>query len=428
MIRLPVRNSIRLGGCGDQAHQLRHAVRTEARLHAADTTITRVVFADGTATEVALRYVARPGDEGPDPRDTPSVPSAVMRKTVSNDGILAALIEFVQVSDDLRATAYSALERRHAWPSVTLPISRFKQPFGDTVWKIAQQHGDPTRVYRWATCPNGKKHAALSQIYSTIPERLTGECADCDAYRARREAELATLPTFAEAHPYAVQWLADPADATSKQKLVTFHCDRCGDTNVRWRPSPDSSPRCHYCRTVGDAQPGDLIPRKGCGDHVKLEHDLAVALATEHGLRCVTDQGVVIRKRAIMIDGSFGDKPYPLPAVKPDLALPDRRVAIELDFDGRYLSHSHPREVRQDRERDAALAEVGWRVLRLREPDAPTDGAWPWKVVTTSRSPKRLAGLVADALGGDAPRSSDTTTAATGSVHGRAIDRSRSWA
>lgn len=123
---------------------------------------------------------------------------------------------------------------------------------------------------------------------------------------------------------------------------------------------------------------------------MQLETDLASALRERHGLNAVHDMGIVIVKGALLVDG-FGDTAYPLPAVKPDLVLPDDKVAIELDLGGRLRSHEAPDTVAQDQHRDRALNDVGWRVLRIRQPGWPTEGSWPWRIETMSRSPRVLA-------------------------------------
>ncbi|MGY4857829.1 hypothetical protein [Cryobacterium sp. AP23] len=68
------------------------------------------------------------------------------------------------------------------------------------------------------------------------------------------------------------------------------------------------------------------------------------------------------RVNAIRINRSF----YGKPEVWPDIIIPALKVAIEYDSPGRdKTSHRGLKEV-SDREKDAALEEVGWAVIRVR--------------------------------------------------------------
>jgi very-short-patch-repair endonuclease len=68
------------------------------------------------------------------------------------------------------------------------------------------------------------------------------------------------------------------------------------------------------------------------------------------------------RVNAIRINRTF----YGKPEVWPDIIIPALRVAIEYDSPGRdQTSHRGLKEV-SDREKDAALDEVGWAVIRVR--------------------------------------------------------------
>jgi very-short-patch-repair endonuclease len=65
---------------------------------------------------------------------------------------------------------------------------------------------------------------------------------------------------------------------------------------------------------------------------------------------------------AIRINRTF----YGKPEVWPDIIIPALRVAIEYDSPGRAkTAHRGLKEV-SDREKDAALEEVGWAVIRVR--------------------------------------------------------------
>jgi very-short-patch-repair endonuclease len=68
------------------------------------------------------------------------------------------------------------------------------------------------------------------------------------------------------------------------------------------------------------------------------------------------------RVNAIRISRTFFGKPE----VWPDIIIPALRVAIEYDDPGRDKSLHRGLKEASDREKDAALAEVGWEVIRVR--------------------------------------------------------------
>jgi hypothetical protein len=321
------------------------------------------------------------------------------RAQFSDDEVRTALARFVHKSDDLRVTTYTATNPLGS-PSAHIITTRLPgKNFEEVVTLFAIEHGSPGRLYRWSTCPNGFKHlreAAGSQIFATIADRAALRCGHCEANRSREAERIASLPTFAEKFPGAVPWLADSTDAAARGKLVTFRCSRCDDDNVRWSPSSDHSPLCYYCKTVGTAAPGDLVPRRGGGEQVQLETDLAAALHDLYKMATLTESGIVVERGAILIEGRRGV--HSLPVIKPDVLLPSHRVAVEVDLGGYDYSHHDGRDVRQDRERDQALNNVGWRVLRIREPGAPVIGEWPWRIETKSRNPTVLASLIAKSI------------------------------
>ena len=143
---------------------------------------------------------------------------------------------------------------------------------------------------------------------------------------------------------------------------------------------------CIWCRESKGRLPGQIVPRRGGGDAVKLEAELARSLQAL-GIATLTDHGVVTERGT-----------YVRAVIKPDALLPALRVAVELDNapgKGRWPNnHDTPAGFEDDRQRDQLLAELGWQVLRIRRPDQPTDGDWPWRVETISQSPRKLAGLV----------------------------------
>jgi very-short-patch-repair endonuclease len=85
---------------------------------------------------------------------------------------------------------------------------------------------------------------------------------------------------------------------------------------------------------------------------------------TEQRLRALLGERIRLphRVNAITINRTF----YGKPEVWPDIIIPALKVAIEYDDPGRdRTAHRGQKEV-SDREKDAALAEVGWEVIRVR--------------------------------------------------------------
>jgi very-short-patch-repair endonuclease len=86
--------------------------------------------------------------------------------------------------------------------------------------------------------------------------------------------------------------------------------------------------------------------------------------AAEQKLRRLLGERIRLphRVNAIRINRTF----YGKPEVWPDIIIPALKVAIEYDSPGRdKTSHRGLKEV-SDREKDAALEEVGWAVIRVR--------------------------------------------------------------
>jgi very-short-patch-repair endonuclease len=86
--------------------------------------------------------------------------------------------------------------------------------------------------------------------------------------------------------------------------------------------------------------------------------------ATEQRLRVLLGERIRLphRVNAVRISRTF----YGKPEVWPDIIIPALRVAIEYDDPGRDgTAHVGLKEV-SDREKDAALNEVGWEVIRVR--------------------------------------------------------------
>ena len=119
---------------------------------------------------------------------------------------------------------------------------------------------------------------------------------------------------------------------------------------------------------------------------MQLEADLEVAIS-EFGIEVSGVHGIVARRGT-----------YIRPVIKPDLVLPELRVAVELDnaADNPWRRNNHDTAdgMADDRRRDSLLWDLGWRVLRVRRPDQTTFDDWPWRIETVSQSPKKVAALV----------------------------------
>ena len=82
------------------------------------------------------------------------------------------------------------------------------------------------------------------------------------------------------------------------------------------------------------------------------------------------------RVNAIRINRTF----YGKPEVWPDIIIPALKVAIEYDSPGRDKTSHRGLKAASDREKDAALDEVGWAVIRVRADGLEAVG--PYSIVT----------------------------------------------
>jgi len=94
------------------------------------------------------------------------------------------------------------------------------------------------------------------------------------------------------------------------------------------------------------------------------------------------------RVNAIRINRTF----YGKPEVWPDIIIPALRVAIEYDSPGRDKTSHRGLKEASDREKDAALEEVGWAVIRVRADGLAALG--PYSIVCSGVS----AGVVDEVL------------------------------
>jgi very-short-patch-repair endonuclease len=123
--------------------------------------------------------------------------------------------------------------------------------------------------------------------------------------------------------------------------------------------------------------------------------------ATEQRLRALLGERIRLphRVNAIRISRTF----FGTPEVWPDIIIPALRVAIEYDDPGRdRTAHRGLKEV-SDLEKDAALAEVGWEVIRVRGGGLTELG--PHSIVCTAITPPvvdRIMQLLRELRGDDA--------------------------
>ncbi len=288
----------------------------------------------------------------------------------------------------------SSVLSEKAWSGGTMSSGRVAallgaDNFSHAVCDYAAQHAPVDRVYVWPICPIGKRHRHQDYFRGTRVEWLTGECPVCRASAARYREWVRAAPTFRERHPDAVQYLADPADAESRAGVVEFACTKCGEA-MSWSPRSTSPPCCSWCQGGGGALPGDLVIRSGGGKPVRFEAELAVEL-TKFGFSASGGHGIVTKRGT-----------YIVPVIKPDIVLPEQKVAIEVDntVSNTWVQNRHddPDGTADDQHRDQLLGDVGWAVLRIRRPEQPSEGDWPWRVETRSQSPRTVASLIVTAL------------------------------
>ena len=276
-------------------------------------------------------------------------------------------------------------------------------PSSDTVVRHLQSSSFPAviaararllgfdRTYRWSVCPDGVVHGEERLV--ATPAVFAGTvCSICEQERQWRRSIEQNTATFAERCPEWVHLLVDPADAGDTGWCFELLCPSCEEATVTLELHPACALRvCRRCYVTGGGEIGTLVERRGGGDRVRFDTQLANALAdllAEHALTVQTDCGVVVPA------GSYHTN-----VIKPDLIIPELRIAVEQDRnDTRDDKHSTSAGETDDITRDKILAETGWRVLRVRRPGQPVRDEWPWRVETTSMSARIVAVAVRDAL------------------------------
>lgn len=301
--------------------------------------------------------------------------------------IIAALDEFLGSTDELTNRAWVAGSRPDGGAVTKLMGS---SSFTRTLCEYAAENAVDGKTYLWGLCPTGKRHTPELYFRGSTAEWLAGVCPTCERQAQRRTAWLAAQPTFAELFPDLVPYLCDPAQARSRGEIVAFGCSDCGHGPVPWKPARRGVPRCNWCEASEGRQPGELVHRIGGGTSVKFEQDLAGQLGNL-GEQVTTNQGILTKRDS-----------YLVPVIKPDLILPARRIALEVDhLGGRRFKDRHAEEdgFADDQLRDRLLGALGWRVLRIRRSDHPTRGDWPWRIeATPSGTARAIARAVVQTL------------------------------
>ena len=191
-------------------------------------------------------------------------------------------------------------------------------------------------------------------------------------------------PTLGEQYPELVSLLVDPEDARRMHDLHGLAWRVCVDPELNHPPAfgpataVEQGLRCRVChppplspRELERQQfftnypPGSLAPARP-GPVSRLEAPVAAAL------RDLRPQLTIDENTAVALPADAGY--HHAWTLKPDLVLPDRRIAIEIDggtgSSPAYSRHDRPEGAADDAWRDRLLQQLGWQVLRLRHPRA----------------------------------------------------------
>ncbi|MEU2169595.1 hypothetical protein ACH47V_26445 [Micromonospora chersina] len=209
-------------------------------------------------------------------------------------------------------------------------------------------------------------------------------------------------PTIEGRYPHLVAKLVDPRKADQAiSRWVEW--DLCTTTvrGHRHRRIGGSAAAvaagelyCGGCRSLEvfyqQHQPGDVVTARDRDTSTTLERKVASELAArypelgfQHGMAVVIPQ-----------DADY----HGLYSITPDLVSERLRLAIEIDGHGGHSRHDTPAGAIDDLRRDHLLHQVGWSVVRVRHPDAPSLPGGPARVVVTStRGAAQISHLVAAA-------------------------------
>jgi hypothetical protein len=293
---------------------------------------------------------------------------------------------FVSTTNDLTEKSWRTYAAAHNGPSSGIVAKYMNAPtYSDLICSFAAATDHPGRSFTWPICPLGRKHGHADNHWrGSVKQRSEEQCDFCATVAAEQAAYTASLPTFAELYPELVEHLENAGDAASRGKFVSFRCNLCNTAGIKWAPGRGGVPTCKHCLASGGRPPGSVVARAGGGTTVGLEGKVAAELS-ELGFVADHEVGVVVPPGA-----------YVVGVVKPDVVILDACVAVELDNNASELNRHHSADgASDDQLRDRLLAASGWKVLRVRRPDAPVVGDWPWRIETTSVAAKKLAGLVA---------------------------------
>lgn len=308
------------------------------------------------------------------------------RARFTKDECFQALCSFLLDSDELFGRRWDG----YGMSTTTVVNYMGMGPWAEMITDFALEYAPHDRIYTWPLCPMRKRHTSPELFRGTKVEWLQSQCSVCERQMASREAWLATVPTFAEQYPELVEHLDNQADAESRAQMVAFRCASCGRRGTPWSPRSGGIPTCTRCLATQGQAPGEPVPRRGGGESTRIEAKVAAALR-QRGFDVATNLGVVVREGSYYRD-----------VIKPDLLIPRLRIAIEIDtgVDSDFHENRHMTQGGADDDmlRDQLLAELGWRVLRVREPGSPVRSTWPWRIETSSSSETRLAELIRIAI------------------------------
>lgn len=228
-----------------------------------------------------------------------------------------------------------------------------------------------------------------------------------EAWLADARCRCATCaePTVGAAYPELVPLLVSAESAARAVSIwVQWRVCAVGDPAHRPVSGPAEAMAagalyCGACRSKDtfyrDHPPGSVVPGRRRAGRSALEAKVAAALSA-----IAPHLGVEAGAGVSLPPGSGYHGMY---ALTPDLVIPARRAAVELDGgDGRsarYSRHDTDDGAADDAWRDRLLGEVGWSVLRVRHPDAAVLVDSPARIIATATSSAtRIAGLIVEAL------------------------------
>jgi hypothetical protein len=306
------------------------------------------------------------------------------KPVISLDGIELNLHKFLMETNDLRGKNWDM--SKYGFSNTTAANRMESGTFAEMICTFAVEHAPRDRAYIWPLCPLKKLHLPSQNFVGTKLEWLEGECELCDEQEVRRKFWDEQTKSFAERFPKMVPFLESPDDANSIAKNVTFVCYICNTPGVKWAPNGPGKPCCKHCLSAAGQKDGDIVFRRLVGSQVRRER-MVTQFLVDLGLSASCDF-------EILIPGNTRDFDF----LKPDMILHSLRIAIELDNNPPRANsqnwHLVSDGIEDDKHRDSILRSLGWRVLRVRQPNWPTEKDWPWRIETESQSPIKLGNLI----------------------------------